>query len=194
MQQEQLPLLRDPRFWISVGSLAVAALAAFNSWRARLFAARALSISEAQEQRRRPQLGIYQADGYRRHLPNRQLFGFLVSVSNPTDTNNSVVQAELQVTYPLDGGIEAICRVPHNRGLAETGSGPSERAANVFSFPARIDAHQTVAGWLMFSIDHTLIKGRTIDSHRIILEDSHGETAETEPILVRDWTSEEPGS
>jgi hypothetical protein len=56
-----------------VVSLAVAGWSAFNSWRSRRVATRALLISESQEQRRRPQLGIYRADGYRRYLPTRQL-------------------------------------------------------------------------------------------------------------------------
>jgi hypothetical protein len=147
--------LSDPKLWISVLAFLVSAWSAFNSSRSRRLAVRALSISESQEQRRQPQLGIYMADGYRRYLPDKQLF-------------------------------KAVCRIPHAPALAEVaanGRGP----ANVFSLPARIDAHQTVAGWLVFSLDERVIAGRTIDAHRIILEDSHGAYTETEPILVRDW-------
>ena len=179
---------------MSVVSVAVAAFAALNSWRARLLATRALSISERQEGRRFPRLEIYLVDGYRRHLSRNLLFYFLVSVRNPTDTDNSVAQAELQVTYALDCNIEATRRISHNPDLTETVSGSNIQPANLFSLPARIDAHQTVAGWLVFSIDHESIKGRMIDSHRIILEDSHGISVETEPILVREWIDEEPNS
>lgn len=109
----------DPKLWISILALLVSGWSAFNSWRSRRLATRALSIGENQEQRRQPWLGIYMADGYRRYLPDRQLFRFLVSVSNPTDINNSVVQAELQVTYVLDNDIKAVCRIPHTPALAE---------------------------------------------------------------------------
>jgi hypothetical protein len=186
---QETPLIADPKFWISVSSAAIACWSAFNSWGSRRLAARALAIGESQEQRRHPHLGIYLSNGYRRYLPKRQLFGFLVSVSNPTDINNSVALAELQVTYVLDGNIKAVCRIPHRPEIAE---GAEAKGATVFSLPARIDAHQTVAGWFLFAVDHELIGGRTIDSHKIILEDSHGVSAQTEPIVVRDWTNEEP--
>jgi len=60
------------------------------SWRSGKRAARALAISESQEQRREPRLGTYLVRGYRRREANGQLFGFLVSITNPTDSNNSI--------------------------------------------------------------------------------------------------------
>src|SRR5215475_9687438 len=132
-------ILGDPKFWISVLALVVSCWSAFNSWQSRRIATRALAISESQEQRRRPQLGIYLVNGYRRYLPKRQLFGFLVSVSNPTDINNSISRAELQVTYLLEGDIKATCRIPHNPSLSETAEDTKAGAANVYSLPARID-------------------------------------------------------
>jgi hypothetical protein len=186
--------MADPKFWMSVSSAAIACWAAFNSWRSRRIATRALAISEIQEQRRHPHLSIYLSTGYRRYLPKRQLFSFFVSVSNPTDINNSISQAELQVTYVLDGDITAVCRIPHKPEIAERVNTTEASGAAVFSLPARIDAHQTVAGWLLFAVDNELISGRTIDSHKIILEDSHGVSAQTEPIVVRDWTNEETKS
>jgi hypothetical protein len=192
MPQQEIPLLSDPKFWLSAFSLLVAALSAFNSWHSRRIATRALAISEGQEERRHPQLGIYLFKGYRRSVAKGQLFGFLVSVSNPTDINNSVAKAELQVTYVLEGDINAVCRIPHNPDLGETENGPQTRGATVFSLPARIDAHQTLSGWLLFALDSVLIGGKTIDSHRIILEDSHGIRAETEPMIITDWMHEGP--
>lgn len=94
-------LLADPGLWISVLALLVSVCSAFFSWRSGRNAARALAISENQEKRRMPQLGIYLANGYRRLVPKRQLFGFLVSISNPTDINNSVARAELKITYVI---------------------------------------------------------------------------------------------
>ena len=132
------------------------------------------------------------ADGYRRYLPDKQLFAFLISLTNPSDINNSVAQAELQLTYVLDNNIKAVCRIPHSPALAETTSDENGSPANVFSMHTRIDAHQTLVGWLLFSLDEKVIVGRTIDAHRIIVDDSHGTSTETEPILVREWTDETP--
>jgi hypothetical protein len=190
--EQSLSSFSDPKLWVSVAAFLVAAWSAWNSLRSRRLAERALSISENQEQRRQPLLGIYMAEGYRRYLPDKQLFGFLVSVSNPTDINNAVVQAELQVTYLLENEIKAVCRIPHTSALAEIAADATTLPANVFSLPARIDAHQTVAGWLLFSLNNSVISGRTIDAHRIILEDSHGAPTETEPVLIRDWMDETP--
>jgi hypothetical protein len=185
-------LLTDPKFWISVFSLFVAGCAALISWRSARNAARALAISESQEKRRQPRLGIYLAKGYRRLVQRRQLFGFLVSVSNPTDINNSIALAELQITYLLENNLKAICRIPHNPALGETVGGAETAQANIFSLPARVDAHQTVSGWFLFAVDHDVIRGGTIDAHKIILQDTHGVCADTEPILVRDWAHENP--
>ena len=188
------PFLADPKLWIPALSLLVACWAAFNSWKSRRIATRALAISERQEQQRQPQLGIYLTNGYRRYLADKQIFGFLVSVSNPSDINNSIAQAELQVAYTLERDIKAVVRLPHTPQLAEPVSGSQPSGANIFSLPMRVDAHQTVAGWLLFALDNAQICGRNIDTHRIILEDSHGFQAETEPILVADLTNETPQS
>lgn len=186
------PFLTDPKVWIPALSLVIASWAAFNSWQSRRIAIRALAISERQEERRQPQLGIYLTNGYRRLLPDKQLFGFLVSVSNPTDINNSIAQAELQITYTLERDIKAVSRLAHNPQLAVAVNGSQANAVNIFSLPARVDAHQTTAGWLLFAVNNAQVGEKTIDSHRIILEDSHGIQADTEPILVTDLANEDP--
>jgi hypothetical protein len=148
-----------------------------------------LSISEAQEKRRQPQLGIYLANGYRQLVPKRQLFGFLVSVSNPTDINNCIARAELQITYLLETDVKAVCRIQHNPTLREN-TAPGTIPATVFSLPVRIDAHQTVSGWFLFALDNDVIRNGTVDAHSLILEDTHGVSTNTDPIMVREWTDE----
>ena len=63
-------------------------------------------------------------------------------------------------------------------------------AANVFSLPVRIDAHQTVSGWFLFALDNDVIREGTIDAHSLILEDTHGVSTNTDPIMVSEWTDE----
>jgi hypothetical protein len=131
---------------------------------------------------------VYLVNGYRRLVPARQLFGFLVSVSNPTDINNSVPRAELQVTY-LVGDVKATCRIQHNPELA-VNTVQSARPATVFTLPARVDAHQTITGWLLFTLDNDVIQKGTIDAHSLLLEDTHGVTTSTGPIMVKEWSDE----
>lgn len=180
----------DPKLWVSILAFLASGWSAFNSWQARRIAKKALAINESQEARRQPKLGIYRVDGYRRYLPDKQLFGFMVSVSNPTDINNAISQAELQVTYVLEKEIKAVWRVPHSPAVAAIAYDATGNTANVLTLPLRVDAHQTVAGWLVFSLDNSVLTGRTIDSHQIILEDSHSASTTTEAIAVREWKNE----
>jgi hypothetical protein len=174
-----------------LGSLAllISGLSLAVSWRSGKRAARALEISEAQEERKQPQLRIYLARGYRRYADTRQLFGFLVSVSNPTDSGNSIARAELQLTYVLRNDVRATCRIPHQAALANRDE-ESVRGQEVFALPTRIDPHQTVIGWFLFSLDDDLIGEGTIDAHKIVLEDSHDIETDSGAIMVREWTHE----
>jgi hypothetical protein len=181
--------LADPRVWISALALVVSCWSAFISWRSGRNAARALAISEGQEKRRRPQLGIYLVNGYRRLVARRQLFGFLVSVSNPTDIDNSIARAELQITYLLENDVRAVYRIQHHPTMAENVADDAA-PATVFSLPVRIDAHQTASGWFLFALENDVIRNGTIDAHALILEDTHGVSTNTDPIMVREWTDE----
>jgi hypothetical protein len=182
-------LLADPKVWISALALLVSCGSVFISWRSGRNAARALAITENQEKRRQPQLSLYLFKGYRRLLPTGQIFGFLVSVSNPTDINNSMARAELQVTYLLENEVKVVCRIQHNPTFGE--NTPSNgMSSTVFSLPVRIDAHQTVLGWLLFGLDDNVIRKGTVDAHSLVLEDTHGTLTSTDPIMVREWTDE----
>jgi len=181
----------DPKLWVAAASLIVAIGSSIVSFFSFRNSARALAITEHQEQRRSPRLQIYFVNGYRRLLSKRQLFGFLVSVSNPTDINNSVARAELQITCLLRDGAETFLRIQHNTEVAEGLENQKNDAAHVFSLPARIDAHQTLSGWLLFVLDSDTIGDGTVDGHRLILEDTHGLSTETDPITVRAWTNED---
>jgi len=184
-------VLADPTVWISGLALLVSICSAFFSWRSGRNAARSLAISENQEKRRQPQLGIYLVvNGFRRLVPKRQLFGFLVSVSNPTDIDNSVARAELKITYLMENDVSASCRIQHNPALKDSVGSDTASSASVLVLPLRVDAHQTVSGWFIFALDNNVIGNGTVDGHSLILEDTHGVSTETDPIMVREWTDE----
>jgi hypothetical protein len=182
----------QPSFWVSVVAAFFAGLSAINSWHSRRIARHALAISQKQEDRRQPHLEIYFADGYRRYLPDKQIFGFMLSVMNRSDSNNSIAMAELRVEYLIGENHKGNCRVAHNGEVAEQAENGQTKRAKLFSIPERVDAHQTVAGWLFFALDSKIISGKTIDRHTIILTDSHGAVSETEPIAVKEWMNETP--
>ncbi len=64
--------------------------------------------------------------------------------------------------------------------------------ASVLALPLRVDAHQTVSGWLVFALGNDVIGKGTVDGHSLTLEDTHGISTETDPIMVREWTDETP--
>jgi hypothetical protein len=182
----------QPSFWVSIVAAIFAGLSAFNSWHSRKIARRALAISQNQEERRQPHLEIYFADGYRRYIPTKQIFGFMLSVMNRSDSNNSIAMAELKVEYLIGENHRGNCRVPHNREVAEQAVETQTKNAKIFAIPERVDSHQTIAGWLFFALDNKIIGGKTIDRHTIMLTDSHGTVTETEPIAVKEWMNETP--
>ena len=177
----------DPKLWIAFASLVVSICSAIYSGRK---ASRALAISESQERRRQPQLGIYLAKAYRRVTPKRQLFGFLVSVSNPTDVNNALARAELQITYLVRDDASVVCRVQHDPALEDKQNHYGDASPTVFTLPLRIDAHQTASGWFLFALENDAIGKGTIDTHNLILEDTHGVTTISTGSPVREWMDE----
>jgi hypothetical protein len=185
-------LSADPKTIIAALALIVSLCSLVVSWLSGTRASRALAISEGQEKRRQPRLGLYLAKAYRRLMPGKQLFGFLVSVTNPTDIGNSIARAELQVTYLLNNNVKAICRIPHNQELAENESTGKTQEASVFAIPSRIDPHQTLFGWFLFCLDDNVIGEGTVDAHSLLLEDTHDITTDSGPIMVREWTHETP--
>ncbi len=183
----------DPKMWLAVGSIVVSAIAALNSLQSRRIAARALALNEAQEQRRQPRLRVSLVDGYRRVFPGKQLFGFLLSVTNPTDANNSIATAELKVTYFITDNVKGTCRLLHNADIAQVAD-VNKPKPNVFTIPMRLEAHHTATGWLFFSLEDSIFKGRSIDAHKILLEDSNGTWTTTEAIAVRELINEDPAN
>lgn len=113
-------VLGNRKVWIPALALLVSVISVFLSWRSSRIARRA--ISESQEKRCQPQLGICLANGYRQNGPHGQLFGFLVSVTNPTDINNSIARAELQISYLLEKDVKTTCRLQHNPAVGESSS------------------------------------------------------------------------
>ncbi|MGE5113052.1 MAG: hypothetical protein ACM3JB_19485 [Acidobacteriaceae bacterium] len=180
--------LADPKSLLAAGSLIVATASVVVSFFSFRNASRALAISQQQEMRRAPHLRVYFANAYRRLTrTNRQLFGFLVSVSNPTDIDNSIARAELRIACGLEGGVESVIKIQHNPAVAT--NAPQEQGPHVFVLPARIGAHETISGWFVFSLDDEVIGDGNVDSHKLCLEDTHGLVTITE-CMVRAWTDE----
>ena len=132
----------------------------------------------------------YLFEGYCRFFEedNCRFFGFSLSISNPTDTDNAVAQLELQLIYTtLSGGNMAV-KIRHDVGLTN-----KFECGDIvpLQIPARIDAHQTIAGWVFFRVDDSLLSDAAVDAYTIILTDSHGAVCTLESTIVRELVDEE---
>ena len=168
---------------ISIASLCISLIFSYLSTR---IAKKALSISEQQEARRQPALRPYLIDGYYKKMEDRKskVYGFSISVSNPTDAGNSLAHLELEICYVNPKNVCMKLKIPHQDNLANDFGGGSIRPIVV---PGPIPAHQTVAGWALFNVSHALLGECVIDSYLINITDAHGAVTIIEPDLVKEF-------
>ena len=178
-------------------ALLIAAAAALASWVAAWFSyisarssKHSLRIAEQQEKRRQPQLVPYLVDGYYKSISQDRfsIYAFSLSISNPSDIDNAIAQLELQLIYITTTGAHMVIKVQHEANLVDRFCGGDIVPLPI---PARIDAHQTVAGWAFFKIDDLLIGDSDVDAYILILTDSHGAFSTVEPNMVREFVDEE---
>jgi hypothetical protein len=119
----------------AIGALIVSA---FSLWYSRS----AVRLAEAQDRRKTPLLVPALTESYfdAPTIGGRNYY-FLLSVSNPTDSNNALAAIELHLNYLLDGGSVANVKLPALQGWF----GNMDHRPGL-AIPLRIPAHDTVAG------------------------------------------------
>jgi hypothetical protein len=147
-------------------------------------AKRALALSEAQEARRaaKVELHVNEALSWRRRSEGDRLLGFHLLVTNPTDRQNSLVDAELHLTYGLNGVLTTV-KVPHLTNATGI-TLPTE--VDLIEMPTRLDANQAVSGWFVFRITDGLTLNRPIDRYDVIIRDVHGIDETVQVSLFRE--------
>jgi hypothetical protein len=156
----------------------------FSSWTAK----RALALAREQDSRRRPKLVPYLANAYFVRTDNSRIFTYSISVTNPSDIDNSLARIELEVSYETNDGLRATIRLPQQPELVSHLRGHRGR---VIAAPEGVNAHQAIAGWLLFELKDDLLGGAKIDGYAIILEDSHQIATRLEPGISRELRHEE---
>jgi len=157
----------------------VALFLSFSNARA---AKSALALAREQDRRRQPKVIPYLADSYFLRTTNSRIFACSISITNPTDIDNSLVRTELEVSYDTPGGLEATVRIPAAPALVSQLGG---YCGNVIAVPQPVEAHKAVAGWLLFELKHSLLSGGRPDAFSVVLEDSHGLETRLDPGLSR---------
>lgn len=176
-------------FWVAVSSAVAAWVAALFAYSTARTSKRSFQLTELQEKRRKPKLIPYLSSAYYKPAPlNRySVYAFSISVSNPSDIDNAIAFLELQVTYTIPEGTKMTLKVPHDPKLSTIFSDIEHVH---FAIPESIGAHQTIAGWVFFKIDNTLITDFDIDSYKLVITDSHDISTHLEPIVVREFVDE----
>ncbi|MEC4685485.1 MAG: hypothetical protein VST71_07120 [Nitrospirota bacterium] len=178
-------------------SLLIAAASVVAAWVAALFAyvsartsKRALLLAEQQEKRRQPKLVPYLVDGYHKSISQDQfsIYAFSLSISNPSDIDNSIAQIEFQIAYTTATNAHMVVKVQHDDNPIDRFGGGDIKP---FLIPESINAHLTIAGWAFFKIDDILIGNSDIDAYTLIFTDSHGAFSTLEPNMVREFADEE---
>lgn len=179
----------DASFWVAVASSAAACIAALFAYLSARTSKQSLKLAESQEEKRQPKLVPYLFEAYYKPASTEKytICAFSISISNPSDIDNSIALLELQINYEVSSATKMAVKVPHDPALSMNFC---DSIKEHFSLPARIDAHQTIAGWLFFKVDDTLIKEFDIDSYALNIWDSHDAMSFLKPIVIREFVDE----
>lgn len=180
----------DASVWAAVVSAIAAWVAALIAYQSFRMSKRSLRLAEDQARQRQPKLVPYLTEGYVKSLPEGQfrVYAFAISLSNPSDADNSVAKLELQLSYSRASGTDLAIKLHHDSSLA-----PNFLLDEtvVFPVPGRIGAHQTVAGWALFRLDDAVLADADIDAYEVLILDTHGLVSALEPIIIREFADEE---
>jgi hypothetical protein len=146
-------------------------------------------LSLAQEKRRLPRLIASLVHGYFQNRPDTsgRVYAFRVTISNPTDNNNAIAEAELSITYLTVDRTQMTMKIRANETLAQSFVRDQEQTLTV---PVTIAAHSAVSGWLRFHLPAPMLADRVLESHHLVLTDPHGEITSVSPILVQEYRDE----
>lgn len=166
--------------WAPLGISIVALLFSFAGIG---FSRRAVRLAERQEERKNPLLVPELREGYFvKRQDDARVYFFLLSVRNPTDSDNAIARIELHLRYLLNSGVPITAKF-----------GPDK--PNVFfdnrirlHAPHRIGARDTVSGWCDFTIEAAALNGNSIDGYQIVLADSHGTDATVNVLVIHERT------
>ncbi len=162
-------------------------VAAFFAYLTARRSGRALKIAEQQEERRRPTLVFYLHNGYVRKTDESRAYLFLLSVSNPSDSNNAIARLDLRIRYRTGSGFPATVDVPNTSQSSNTFPGMGQPFLEI---PVPVDAHKTVAGQVTFVLKRDLLRDYTIDGYEVIATDSHGIQVSVEVALLQELVDE----
>jgi hypothetical protein len=167
---------------VAVAGFCISIFNLYFAWQSR-------RLAHEQERRRLPRLVVSLINGY--FQDNRdaggRAYAFQVIVTNPSDSNNAIAEADLSITYLTTDRTQMTVKVRANQSLALIFVKGQDKT---LALPASISAHSAISGWLRFHVPAALLKGISIESYRLIFIDPHREETSVAPILVQEYRDE----
>lgn len=168
---------------IAVAGLCLSLVNLYFTWQSRV-------LAREQERRRLPRLvpSLIRAFYEDNIDVGTRTYAFLITITNPTDNNNAIAEADLAISYYLSSDRTEITAKVRSSGVSDSKVVKNGQIA--LATPASISAHSAISGWLIFQLPASLLAGTTIRSCRVILTDPHREEASFVPILVQERLDE----
>ena len=102
---------------------------------------------------------------------NSQEYMYLVTISNPTDIDNSIARCELRFNYHRKGGlttnfkVTSIARAPKLTVFGKT---------TLLDVPQHIPARGSTSGLVLFNVPAALVDGVSLESTSLVFTDANG--------------------
>lgn len=148
----------------------------------------AFKLSRAEARKKSPLLALYLQQSYFKRSDQRfRQYAFFLSITNESDTNNSIRDVLMSLTYRRDGE-EYQVRTSALDDQAELGS--AEATTRRLFAPFRIDAHQVTSGWCYFRISDEILGGSVVERVLIAVVDSYGNEQAVESMVLKEYTDD----
>ena len=111
---------------------------------------------------------------------NLRTWQFTVQVTNESDRNNSIVQANLQITYRSADSLDYtyVASIARARECTES-------SIIAFNVPLPLRARESRLGIFHFEAPTTIFEEEQLVRHLIVITDAYGDTLRIEPIAIR---------
>lgn len=181
-----------PAWWVANAPTLIALISAIIAAASAVYAAsmarstkRMYQLAQKQDSLRKPKLTIYLSGAQSVRFGDDLAVMVSLTIANPTDIDNSVVRAELEVAYHkhVNQTICAKILAGHNNSAAE------QPVNGEFKTPFPVPSHQSVAGALIFHGPKMITNSYTIDRYALQLEDSHSRIFVLKNISIREGLS-----
>jgi hypothetical protein len=154
---------------IALASAVVAGASGLYAGSSAKSARKTYRLTLAQDARRDPNLIVYLSDARILTSHKGTKAEVSITITNPTDIDNSVTRAELQVTYRRSGGPATKINITSSSTVSIL---PSTEQA-VLDVPVGVPSHQAIAGQLTFLLPAMILHDCAIDNYSLSLHDTH---------------------